>query len=115
MPQIKSNIKTMKTDAKKRAANAAVRSRIHGAIKKAVAAANTETKDEAIRAEQSIIDTAARKGIIHKNAAARKKSRLNDNVNAAIEKKKALDAKMAEEEAKEEAKEAYIEAMNEKK
>lgn len=84
MPQIKSNIKTMKTDAKKRAAHAAVRSRTHGAVKKAVAAATTDQKDIALREAQSVIDTAARKGIIHKNAAARKKSRLNASVNAAI-------------------------------
>ena len=49
MPQIKSNIKTMKTDAKKRAAHAAVRSRIHGVVKKAVAAATTDQKDNALR------------------------------------------------------------------
>ena len=59
MPQIKSNIKTMKT-------------------------ATTDQKDIALREAQSVIDTAARKGIIHKNAAARKKSRLNASVNAAI-------------------------------
>ena len=70
----------MKTDAKKRAAHAAVRSRIHGAVKKAVAAATTDQKDIALREAQSVIDTAARKGIIHKNAAAR----LNASVNAAI-------------------------------
>ena len=57
----------MKTDAKKRAAHAA-----------------TDQKDIALREAQSVIDTAARKGIIHKNAAARKKSRLNASVNAAI-------------------------------
>lgn len=84
MPQIKSNMKTMKTDAKKRAAHAATRSRIHGVVKKAVAAATTDQKDIALREAQSVIDTAARKGIIHKNAAARKKSRLNASVNAAI-------------------------------
>ena len=84
MPQIKSNIKTMKTDAKKRSAHAAVRSRIHGVVKKAVAAATTDQKEIALREAQSVIDTAARKGIIHKNAAARKKSRLNASVNAAI-------------------------------
>ena len=105
----------MKTDAKKRAANAAVRSQIHGAVKKAVAAANTEKKDEAIRAAQSIIDAAAQKGVIHKNAAARKKSRLNASVNAAIAAEKAFEAKEAAVEAKEEAKEAYKEAMEEQK
>ena len=80
MPQIKSNMKSMRQDAAKKAANAAVKSQIHGAIKKAVAAANSENKDEAFRAAVSIIDSAAKKGVIHKNAAARKKSRLNANV-----------------------------------
>ena len=74
----------MKTDAKKRAAHAAVRSRIHGAVKNDVAAAPTEQTDIALPEDQSVIDTAARKGVIHKNAAARKKSRLNASVNAAI-------------------------------
>ena len=113
MPQIKSNIKTMKTDAKKRAAHAAARSQIHGAMKKAVAAATTENKDEALRVAQSIIDNAAQKGVLHKNAAARKKSHLNASVNAAIAAEKALEAREAAEEAREEAKEAYIEAMEE--
>ena len=44
MPQIKSNLKSMRQDAAKKAANAAVKSQIHGAIKKAVAAANSENK-----------------------------------------------------------------------
>ena len=70
MPQIKANMKTMRTDAKKRAAHAAVRSQIRGAMKKAVAAANSEEKDAAFRNAQSVIDAAARKGILHQNAAA---------------------------------------------
>lgn len=115
MPQIKANMKTMRTDAKKRAAHAAVRSQIRGAMKKAVAAANSEEKDAAFRNAQSVIDTAARKGILHQNAAARKKSRLNASVNAAIAAEKALEAKEAAEEAREEAKEAYKEALAEQK
>ena len=104
MPQIKANMKTMRTDAKKRAAHAAVRSQIRGAMKKAVAAANSEEKDAAFRNAQSVID-----------AAARKKSRLNASVNAAIAAEKALEAKEAAEEAREEAKEAYKEALEEQK
>lgn len=99
----------MRQDAAKRAANAAVKSQIHGAMKKAVAAANSDNKEEAFRAAVSIIDSAAQKGVIHKNAAARKKSRLNANVNAAIAKAKAAEAKEKAEAAKEEAKEAYKE------
>ena len=70
MPQIKSNIKTMKTDAKKRAAHAAVRSRIHGVVKKAVAAATTDQKDIALREAQSVIDTAARNASVNAAIAA---------------------------------------------
>lgn len=114
MPQIKANMKSMRQDAAKRAANAAVKSQIHGAMKKAVAAANSDNKEEAFRAAVSIIDSAAQKGVIHKNAAARKKSRLNANVNAAIAKAKAAEAKEKAEAAKEEAKEAYKEKMEEK-
>ena len=110
----KVNVKPAKKTRAKKAANAAVKSQIHGAIKKAVAAANSENKDEAFRAAVSIIDSAAKKGVIHKNAAARKKSRLNANVNAAIAAEKAAEAKEAAAEAREEAKEAYKEKMEEK-
>lgn len=115
MPQIKANIKTVKTDAVKRAANAAVRSQIHTASKKAVAAANTADKDAALRQAISVIDSAAAKGIIHKNNAARKKSRLNARVNAAIAAEAADEAKKAAAAKKEAEKEAYKEAMEESK
>ena len=83
MPQIKASIKSVKTDAVKRAANAAVRSQIHTAVKKAVAAAATENQDAAFRNAVSVIDSAAAKCILHKNTAARKKSRLSVRVQAA--------------------------------
>ena len=54
MPQIKASIKSVKTDAVKRAANAAVRSQIHTAVKKAVAAAATENQDAAVRNESRL-------------------------------------------------------------
>lgn len=83
LSQIKASIKSVKTDAVKRAANAAVRSQIHTAVKKAVAAAATENQDAAFRNAVSVIDSAAAKGILHKNTAARKKSRLSARVQAA--------------------------------
>ena len=83
MPQIKANIKTVKTDAVKRAANAAVKTKIHTAIKKAVAAAATENQEAAFRNAVSAIDSAAAKGVLQKNTAARKKSRLSARVQAA--------------------------------
>ncbi len=113
MPQIKANIKSMKKDAARHAVNSATKSKIHTAVKKAVAAANSEDKDEALRAAQSVIDTAAQKGVLHKNTAARKKSRLHARVNAAIAAEKAAEAKAAAEAAKEAAKEAYKEQLEE--
>jgi small subunit ribosomal protein S20 len=44
--------------------------------KKALAAAGTDESDESLRLAVKHIDKAASKGIIHKNTAARKKSRL---------------------------------------
>jgi len=44
--------------------------------KSALAAAGTETEEDALRLAIKRIDKAAAKGVLHKNAAARKKSRL---------------------------------------
>jgi small subunit ribosomal protein S20 len=112
LPQIKANIKSMKKDAAKRAINAGIKSEIHTAIKKAIAAADTDKKDEALRNAQSVIDGACQKGVIHKNAAARKKSRLNANVKAALAAQEAKQAKEKANQAKEEAKEAYKQSMD---
>jgi small subunit ribosomal protein S20 len=65
------------TDA--RAHNASLRSRLRTAIKnvrKAVDAGDQETARNVFRASQKTIDSIADKNIIHKNAAARHKSRL---------------------------------------
>ena len=50
--------------------------------KKALAAAGTDESDESLRIACKHIDKAASKGIIHKNNAARKKSRLTKAVKA---------------------------------
>jgi ribosomal protein S20 len=115
MPQIKANLKTMKKDAAKHVVNAAVKSQIHTAVKKAIAAANSDNKEEALRAAVSVIDSAASKGVLHKNTAARKKSRLHARVNAAIAAEKAEEAKEAAEAEREAEKEAYKEKMEEDK
>ncbi len=85
MPQIKSSIKTMKTDAKRRAKNAAIKSQIRTATRRtldAVEAGDAETARVAFQKATSIIDKAASKGVIHKNNAARKKSRLQARLQA---------------------------------
>jgi len=63
----------------RRERNRAVRSATRTAVKKATEAAQAGPPEEAAgaqRSAQSALDVAARKGVIHKRTAARKKSRL---------------------------------------
>jgi small subunit ribosomal protein S20 len=75
---IKSQIKRNAQNEKRRLRNKAVRSEMKTRTKKAVEAAETGSDDAgaALRLAVKRIDKAAAKGVIHKNAAARKKSRL---------------------------------------
>ena len=85
MPNIKSSIRSVKTDAERRAANSATKSEMRNAARKVVDLSETGAKAEAqatLVTASGLLDKAARKGIIHKNAAARKKSRLAKKVNA---------------------------------
>lgn len=65
---------------KRRARNAGQRSELRTFIKKVITAINSGDKEKAIAAFQAavpIIDSAVNKGLIHRNKAARSKSRLN--------------------------------------
>lgn len=84
MPQIKSNIKSMEKDAARHAANSRVKSSVHTAIRRtteAIAAGDADAVKKAFDKASSVIDSAAQKGVLHKNNAARKKSRLAAKVN----------------------------------
>mgnify|MGYP004445277157 CR=1 FL=1 len=85
MPNIKSAKKRVKVIAAKTLINKAQKSRLKTDIKKANAAveANTENKAEAVRTAVKAIDKAVAKGILHKNAAARRKSSLDCRLNKA--------------------------------
>lgn len=84
MANIKSQIKRNKTNEKARERNKAVRSEMRTRTKQALRAAEQgEGADEALRLAIKRIDTAAAKGVIHKNEAARRKSRLTRKVSAA--------------------------------
>ena len=78
MANIKSQIKRNKQNETRRLRNKAVRSELKTRVKAAVKAAETGADDTTERAKlaQKRLDMAAAKGVIHKNAAARKKSRL---------------------------------------
>jgi small subunit ribosomal protein S20 len=73
---IKSQIKRNLQNEKARLRNKAVRSELKTRVKAATASVGTESEAEATRLAIKKIDKAATKGVIHKNAAARKKSRL---------------------------------------
>lgn len=71
--------------AKSRAHNMSQRSKLRTAIKKvrkAVAAGDKTAAQAVFQESQSIIDSIADKNIIHKNAAARHKSRLSAAIKA---------------------------------
>ena len=107
MPNIKSAEKRVAVTEKKNTQNKMIKSAVKTAIKKynAVLAAGDIAEAEKLLPETvSAIDSAASKGILHKNNAANKKSALAKNLNAA----KAAAGKAAaaaKEEAKEEPKE----------
>lgn len=85
MPNIKSSIRSVKTDAERRAKNSAVQSQIRTATRKTVEAVEAGAVEDAKKAlvqATSVIDKAASKGVLHKNTAARKKSNLTAKVNA---------------------------------
>jgi small subunit ribosomal protein S20 len=82
---IKSAIKRARQNIKLRQHNASARSMLRTYIKnvlKAVETGNRETATTAYAKAQPVIDKAAGKGLIHKNKAARLKSRLVARVKA---------------------------------
>ena len=86
MPNIKSSIRSVKTDAERRAKNAAEKSAVRTAAKKVEAQVAEGQKAEAevtLKKASSLLDKAAQSGVISKNAAARKKSKLAKKVNVA--------------------------------
>lgn len=83
MANIKSAIKRIRQDEKRTIRNRAIRSRMRTYLKKAQTALTTDDQAEvAVRAAISELDRAAKKGVIHANAAARRKSRLMAKLNA---------------------------------
>ncbi len=78
MANIKSQIKRNRQNEKRRLRNRTVRSEMNTRTKAALAAADhdDEAADETMRLAIKRIDKAATKGVIHKNTAARRKSRL---------------------------------------
>ncbi|MBQ7444977.1 MAG: 30S ribosomal protein S20 [Clostridia bacterium] len=85
MPNIKSAKKRVITSETKRELNVQRKTTLRKTIKKAriAIAENAENKDELVKQADISLDKAAAKGLIHKNTAARKKSRLAKSAKAA--------------------------------
>lgn len=83
MANIKSQKKRILTNEKRRLRNKAVRSEMKTRVKNAVDAAQSGVEDSPAQLRLAIkrIDMAAAKGVIHKNQAARRKSRLAKRIN----------------------------------
>jgi small subunit ribosomal protein S20 len=75
---IKSQIKRNKQNEKRQERNKAVKSELKTRVRTATeaAASGADDAEAKVKAAISRIDTAATKGVIHKNQAARRKSRL---------------------------------------
>lgn len=79
MPNIKSVIKDVKKSRLNRLRNISAKSAMKTFVKKAKTAieqGDAALTESSVRAAVSLIDKTAERGIIHKNAAARRKSRL---------------------------------------
>ena len=86
MPNIKSVIKDVKKSRERHTRNVGYKSKIKTFVKKAhgvAEAGDAAATQQAVSAATSAIDKASEKGIIHKNEAARRKSRLMRQTNKA--------------------------------
>jgi len=88
MPNIKSAKKRVLVAERNHARNVAVKSRIKTAVKKVLAALKEDTSkvQELLSVAYKLLDKSVSKGVLHKNTAARKKSRLTKFVNKTLSK-----------------------------
>ncbi len=98
MPIIKSAIKRVRQSAKRRSRNLQVKRAIHRdvrAFQDAVEAGDTKLTTEKLREAISEIDRAVKKGTLHKNTAARRKSQLTKQANTVVKPVKTKSTKKA--------------------
>ena len=96
MPTIKSAKKRVLVTEKKALENKAMRSRMRNAVRKfndAIDTLKLEEAEKMLPSLMSVIDEAAAKGVIHKNTAANKKSRLSARLSGVKSGKIVIDIK----------------------
>lgn len=87
--RIKSGLKRRRQNEVRRLRNRAVRSRVRTTIKAlrtAITSGDAALVKELLPRTVSVIDTGVRKGVFHKNSAARFKSRLSTQANSILQK-----------------------------
>jgi len=87
LANLKSSLKRIRSSQRKAAANLVVRSAARTYVKKAqrlIAEGKVEEAQAAVQQALTALDKAAQKGVIHRNNAARRKSRLMKRLNQAI-------------------------------
>lgn len=89
MPNIKSAIKRVKVAERRRIRNRSVRSAVRTYVKTAERSVFSSASEQAVTVQAVAkalkeLDSAASKGILHKNNAARRKSRLMKKLNKAL-------------------------------
>ncbi|WP_166972181.1 MULTISPECIES: 30S ribosomal protein S20 [Brevibacterium] len=85
MANIKSQMKRIKTNEKARQRNKAVRSEVRSyvrVVRENIAAGNKDEAQQAYAVAARKLDKAVSKGVLHKNNAANRKSRLATQINA---------------------------------
>ncbi|HNX51612.1 MAG TPA: 30S ribosomal protein S20 [Thermoanaerobaculaceae bacterium] len=88
--RIKSGLKRRRQNEVRRLRNRAVRTRVRGAIKAlrtAISSSDPVLVKELLPQTVSVIDAGVRKGVFHKNSAARFKSRLSVQANTVLQQK----------------------------
>lgn len=90
MANIKSAKKRIGVTLKKRQNNVVIKTKMRSAIKKfesAIAEISLDSAKEELKKASKLIDKAVTKGVVHKNMAARKKSRLAQSLNKLLKEK----------------------------
>ena len=85
MPNTKSAERRMRNSARKQSQNQSAKSRLKTLEKNFLATIKAGKKEDAVKAFQDVtsgFDKAAKTGVIHRGTADRKKSRLNNRLNA---------------------------------
>jgi small subunit ribosomal protein S20 len=86
MANLKSSKKDLRRTAKRRAVNVSAKSALKTYVKKVRNASGADAAQTALTTAVSALDKAAQRGIIHKNQAARRKSRAAKAANKAAAK-----------------------------